>query len=90
MIFGDSAYGRKGLPQWVKETFGWTLQTILRPVQAKGFVLLPKRWIVERTFAWIVRYRRHSRDYEKKAENSEALIQMTMIAIMTKRLAREN
>ena len=50
------AYGRNGLPDWVKETFGWILQTVLRPVKAKGFVVLPKRWIVERTFAWLARY----------------------------------
>jgi putative transposase len=56
LIWADSAYGRNGLPEWVRQTFGWTLQTILRPVQAVGFVLLPKRWIVERTFAWLGRY----------------------------------
>ena len=67
VIFGDSAYGRSGLPDWVKETFGWVLQTVLRPVNVKGFVVLPKRWIVERTFAWLARYRRHSKDYEKRS-----------------------
>ena len=60
VIFADTAYGRNGLPDWVQETFGWILQTVLRPVQAKGFVVLPKRWIVERTFAWLARYRRHA------------------------------
>ncbi len=50
-LFADSAYGRNGLVEWVKETFRWTLQTVLRPVVTKGFVVLPKRWIVERTFA---------------------------------------
>lgn len=43
IVFGDSAYGRSGLPEWVKETFGWVLQTVLRPVGVKGFVVLPKR-----------------------------------------------
>ena len=56
VVFGDSAYGRQELPEWVRETFGWILQTVLRPVRAQGFVVLPKRWIVERTFAWLVRY----------------------------------
>ncbi|MHB8970675.1 MAG: transposase [Pirellulaceae bacterium] len=51
VIFGDSAYGRSGLPAWVKNRFGWVLQTVLRPVGVKGFVVLPKRWIVERTVA---------------------------------------
>ena len=50
VIFADSAYGRNDLPQNVKEAFGWLLQTVLRPANVKGFVVLPKRWIVERTF----------------------------------------
>jgi putative transposase len=53
VVFGDAAYGRAGLPDWVRRTFGWILQTVLRPVGGKGFVVLPKRWIVERTFAWL-------------------------------------
>jgi putative transposase len=89
-IFADSAYGRDGLPQWAKETFGWILQTVLRPAQAVGFVLLPKRWIVERTFAWLARCRRHSKDYEHNPETSEAMIQISMIALMSRRLANQN
>jgi putative transposase len=65
VLFRDSVYGRNGLPAWVKETFGWVLQTVLRPAQAKGFVVLPKRWIVGRTFGWLARCRRHSKDYER-------------------------
>ena len=87
VVFGDSAYGRSGLPDWVKETFGWVLQTILRPVHVKGFVVLPKRWIVERTFAWLARYRRHSKDYEKTDASSEAIIYIAMINLMSRRLA---
>ena len=48
VIFADAAYARSGLPEWVQVTFGWILQTVLRPVGVKGFVVLPKRWIVER------------------------------------------
>lgn len=88
VLFADSAYGRKGLPDWVQSTFGWVLQTVLRPVGAKGFVVLPKRWIVERTFAWLARYRRHARDYERTTESSEAMIYIAMIGLMSKRLAR--
>jgi putative transposase len=87
VVFGDSAYGRAGLPEWVKESFGWILQTVLRPVGVRGFVVLPKRWIVERTFAWLGRYRRHSKDYEKTTESSEALTYIAMINLMSKRLA---
>jgi putative transposase len=88
VIFGDSAYGRNGLPAWVQETCGWLLQTVLRPVKAKGFVVLPKRWIVERTFAWIARCRRHSNDYERTTASSEAMIYLSMITLMSRRLAR--
>jgi putative transposase len=86
VVFADSAYKRDGLPQWVKETCGYILQCVLRPVQAKGFVVLPKRWIVERTFAWISRHRRHSKDYERTTESSEAMIYIAMIGLMLKRL----
>jgi putative transposase len=86
VIWADSAYGRNDLPNWVKATFGWLLQTILRPVNLKGFVVLPKRWIVERTFAWLGRYRRHSKDYERTIESSEAMIYISMIHTMSRRL----
>jgi len=84
VIFADSAYGKTGLPDWVKQTFGWILQTVLKPVGIKGFVVLPKRWIVERTFAWIGRYRRHSKDYERNTESSKAMIYIAMTARMLK------
>ncbi len=88
IVFGDLAYGRAGLPQWVHENFGWILQTVLRPVGIQGFVVLPKRWIVERTFAWLARHRRHSRDYEKTTASSEAITYIAMISLMSKRLAK--
>jgi putative transposase len=90
VIFADSAYARNQLPDWVRATFGWLLQTVLRPVHAKGFVVLPKRWIVERTFAWLARYRRHAKDYERKPETSEALIYIAMINLMSRRLTRKS
>jgi putative transposase len=90
VVFADSAYGRDSLPAWVRATFGWMLQTVLRPVRAKGFVVLPKRWIVERTFAWIARHRRHARDYERNPETSEAMIYIAMISLMSRRLARKS
>jgi putative transposase len=86
VLFGDTAYGRSGLPAWTLKSFGWILQTVLRPVGVQGFVVLPKRWIVERTFAWLARYRRHSKDYEKTTASSEALTRLAMISLMTKRL----
>lgn len=88
VIFADAAYARSGLPDWVYVSFGWILQTVLRPVGVKGFVVLPKRWIVERTFAWLGRCRRNSKDYERTSESSAAMIQITMINLMLRRLAR--
>ena len=86
VIFADSAYGRNNLPESVKDAFGWVLQTVLRPVNVKGFVVLPKRWIVERTFGWLGRYRRHSKDYERNTASSEAMIYLAASHVMLRRL----
>lgn len=88
VIFADAAYGKCGLPEWTLATSLVKLQTVLRPVDAKGFVVLPKRWVVERTFAWLNRHRRLSKDYERLSENSEAAIYIAMIDLMSKRLAK--
>ena len=86
MIFADSAYGRNQLPVCGKDAFGWLLQTVLRPVEAKGFVLLPKRWIVERTFGWLLKFRRLRSDYEQSTTHSRAMIQLAMINIVLRRV----
>ena len=88
VIFGAAAYRRAALPDYVQGTFGWILQTVLRPVGVKGFVVLPKRWIVERTFAWLARHRRHSRDYERTTQSAEAFALIAMISLMSKRLEK--
>ena len=87
VVFADSAYKRDGFPAWIKRTLNITVQTVLRPVGVKGFTVLPKRWIVERTFAWLGRYRRHSKDYERNPTSSEAMIHISMINVMSRRLA---
>ena len=86
IVWADGAYA--SVIGWAKETCQWIVQTILRPVGVKGFVLLPKRWIVERTFAWLGRYRRLSKDYEGLAETTEAWMWIAMIHLMLKRLGR--
>jgi putative transposase len=78
VIFADGAYPRNGSPDWIHLTFGWILQTVLRPVGVRGFVVLPKRWI-ERTLAWLGRCRRNRMGYERTNESSAAMIQITMI-----------
>jgi putative transposase len=86
VVWVDGIYEKEWLITWVKKECGWELQVIKRTDQEKGFKLLPKRWVVERTFAWLGRYRRLSKDYEKLTETSEAMIQMAMIHIMVRRL----
>jgi putative transposase len=86
VVRADSAYGRYGLPEWVAKCCYFALELVKRPLAAVGFVLLAKRWVVERTFAWLGRYRRHSRDYERRASSSEAMIQISMIHRMARRL----
>lgn len=66
---------------------GLILEPVLRPAHSKGFVLLPKRWVVERTFAWLSRWRRLAREYEVRPASSEALIYLAMIRLMLVRLA---
>ena len=89
VIFADSAYARCGLPDWVKTVFGWILQPVLRPVGVKGFVILPKRWIVERTFAWINKFRRNCKDYERNTDSSKAMIHIAMTIRMLKLLEKQ-
>lgn len=88
LIWADGGYAGQ-LIEWVKITLGIPLTIIKRSDTAKGFVLLPKRWIVERTFGWFVRYRRLSRDYEDLTENSETMLHITMINLMLHRLHPE-
>ena len=87
VIFGHSAYGWSGLPDWVEQTFGRIMQTVPRPVNVKGLVVLPKRWIVERTCAWLARCRCHSKVYEETTASSEAVNYIAMISLMPTRLA---
>lgn len=87
VIWADGGY-RGHLVRWVGRLCGWVL-TIVKRCDV-GFVVLPKRWIVERTFAWLGRYRRLSKDYEVLPETSEALIHVAMIHLMVRRLARHH
>jgi putative transposase len=86
VIWADGIYEKQWLIDWVRTECGWELTIIKRSDKEKGFKLLPKRWVVERTFSWLGRYRRLSKDYEKFPETSEAMIRMAMIHIMVRRL----
>jgi putative transposase len=90
-IWADGGYAGQ-LVAWVRELRVWgklRLEIVSRPEGVKGFLLLPKRWVVERTFAWLSRYRRLSKDYEYLTQTSEALIHIAMIHLMVRRLARK-
>jgi putative transposase len=87
-IWADGGYAGT-LIDWVKQTCNWILEIVKRSDKAKGFVLLARRWVVERTFGWLNRSRRLSKDYERKTESGEAFIYFSMIHLMTKRLARQ-
>jgi len=85
LIWADGGYAGK-LVEWTKALGGWVLEIVKRSDDLTGFVVLPKRWIVERTFGWIGRYRRMSKDYEMLPASSEAMIYLVMINVMLHRL----
>jgi putative transposase len=89
-IWADGAYAGP-LADWVRTLRPQRpirLEISKRSDGVKDFVVIPKRWIVERTFGWFNRYRRLSKDYEYLPQNSEAMIRVTMIHVMVRRLAR--
>ena len=83
IIRADAGYAGR-LVTWTRHACNWSLEIIRRT--SPGFVLLPKRWVVERTFAWLYKYRRLSKEYEYLPESSEAFIYIAMIHIMVRRL----
>lgn len=85
IIFADGGYAGK-LVDWANETFPWKLEIVKRSELHK-FKILRKRWIVERTFSWLVDHRRIARDYERDPKTSEAMIQIAMVSLMLRRLA---
>jgi len=103
LIWADSGYAGK-LEEWVKNTLSWTLEIVKRPFEGvryvwvppggeppeipRGFVVVKRRWVVERTFGWLGRSRRLSKDYEHLSESEESWIYTSMIRLMLARLAR--
>lgn len=86
-ILADGIYNG-GIAEWAKQFGGWLLEIVPKPERKKGepFKVMKWRWVVERTFAWLGRYRRLSKDYERQPESSEALIYIAMIHLMLRRL----
>jgi len=86
-VWVDGGFDGEPFMEWVMNVCRWIVQVVLRPEQTKGFVLLKKRWVVERTFGWLMGSRRLVRDYELLPETSETLIYVAMIRMMVRRLA---
>ena len=84
-IWADQAYAG-WVVEWVRDEYGWRLVIVSKPADQVGFVVHPRRWVVERTFGWLGRYRRLSKDYEELPERSEAWIYAAAIHLMLRRL----
>ena len=89
VVWADGKYHNYALYDWKdhQRRLPWQLQIVSRPREAKGFILLPKRWVVERTFAWFGRSRRLSKDYERRTDSSESMLRLSAIHLLVKRLA---
>lgn len=87
-LFADGAYAGDKLESALAGKGGWTLEIVKRSDQAKGFVLLPRRWVVERSFAWLGRNRRLARDFERTIASAEAWIYMASVKLLIRRAAR--
>ncbi len=86
LVWVDGGYRGEDLLNYVNKLWGWLWQVVLRSQEAKGFQLLARRWVVERTFAWLLQARRLNKDYEKNRRNSQSLVYLAMILVMLNRL----
>ena len=86
LLWADHKYHNYELEEWLDENARFTIEVVNRPKGQRGFVLLPKRWVVERTLAWLERCRRNSKDYERLTPTSAAMIQISMIQLRLHRL----
>jgi putative transposase len=88
-IYGDNKYHNYELYEWMDDNVDYRLHIVRRPDDAEGFVRLPQRWVVERTFSWLGRSRRLHKDCEKLTETSAAMVKIAMIHLMVRRLASD-
>ena len=89
-IWADGAYKGEKFIKWAKEKFGCVIEVVKKnKSKGKGFHVLPRRWIVERTFAWLNRYRRLSKDYERKPTSSSSHVYVASIRLMLRRIFKE-
>jgi len=85
-IWADAAYRGKDLADWCRVQGGWELEIVHREPGSRGFSVQPRRWVVERSFAWLSRNRRLAKDYERKAQSSETLIELAASRMILRRL----
>ena len=93
LVWADGGYANKvdsTILAWARDKLGLLLEIVRRSDDAKGFQVLPRRWVVERTFGWLVRNRRLARDYERLTATSEAMVKIAMIRLMATRLAGQS
>jgi putative transposase len=86
LIWVDQGY-KPHFVAWAQGVRDWVVEVVAKPKEQKGFAVLPRRWVVERTCAWLGRCRRLSKDYEGLPETSEAWVHVAMVHLMLKRLA---
>jgi transposase len=89
IVRADSAYAGQ-LVTWAKSYLNLTIKTVSRPKNTPGFVVLPRRWVVERSHAWVMHARRHARDCERLVQHSESLISWAAITLMTRQITRRS
>jgi transposase len=89
-VFADGGYAGPKLRSALNKIGSWTLEIIKRSDNVEGFEILPRRWVVERTFAWLNRCRRLAKDWEKSTDSAQAWILVSSIRLMTRRLARHS
>lgn len=89
LVWADGGYSGR-LVRWAHTVLALTLTIVKRSEDTTGFVVLPRRWVVERTFGWLLRYRRLVRDYERRPEHHEAMVLWATVTIMTRQLDRKN
>jgi transposase len=87
LVWADGGYAGR-LVVWAKNVLSLSVEVVKRTDDVKGFTVLPRRWVVERTFAWISKHRRCVRDYETLPTHREAMVHTSMIMTMSRRLAR--
>ena len=86
-MLADQGFDGEEFTNRIEKAFGFVLEIVKKVLGVSGFQVLPKRWVVERTFGWLMFNRRLVKDYEEKTEHSEAFIQMAMIRLMVRKLA---